>query len=206
MAEPGRRSRHTLLFMVPTDEHDFGARLVEELGGQAVWTAVARYQQPESHHQLLLAALDLAHGRSQADLRLADSAGHPFGPILRYLASHVRWQDGRELLIAGELAYKWFPREQSPEIAQRFEALARTAWRQLCACTLPQVAYLDGTPIPNARIGRHAKRWLLADPARLLVTEVLGGSSSGSVLAGSAHHPVRRASAETAHRWSGRRA
>jgi hypothetical protein len=157
-----------MLFMVPTDEQDFGARLVEELGGQAIWTAVPRYRQPESHHQLLVAALDLAYGRSMADLRLADSAGNPLGPILRYHASHVRWQDSRELLIAGELAYKWFPREQSPEVAQRFDALVRTAWRKLYACTLPHVAYLDRTPIPNARIGRHAKRWLLADPARLL--------------------------------------
>jgi hypothetical protein len=157
-----------MLFMVPTDEHDFGARLVQELGEHAIWTAVARYQQPESHHQLLLAALDLAHGRSQAHLRLTDSDGNPVGPILQYLASRLRWQDGRELLVAGELAYKWFPREEPPEVAQRFGALVRTAWRQLYVCTLPHVAYLDGTPIPNARIGRHAKRWMLADPARLL--------------------------------------
>lgn len=103
-----------MLFMVPTDEHDFGARLVQELGEHAIWAAVARYQQPESHHQLLLAALDLAHGRSQAHLRLTDSDGTPVGPILQYLASRLRWQDGRELLVAGELAYKWFPREEPP--------------------------------------------------------------------------------------------
>jgi hypothetical protein len=168
MAEPGRRSKQTMVFMVPSDEHDFGARLVENLGRQATWTAEPRYRQPASYHPQLLAALDVAHGRSQADLRLTDQAGNPLGPILRYIASYFRWQDGRELLVAGELAYKWFPREEPPEVAQRFEALVRTAWRQLNACTLPHVAYLDGTPIPRARIGRHAKQWLLADQARLL--------------------------------------
>lgn len=158
-----------MVFMVPTDEHDFGTRLVEDLGGQATWTAVLHHQNRERHHfPLLLAALDVADGRRQAHLRLSDSDGNPVGPLLQYTASTLRWQDGRERLIAGELAYKWFPREQSPEVAQRFEALVRTAWRQLNACSLPHVALLDGTPIPNARIGRHAKRWLLADQARLL--------------------------------------
>jgi hypothetical protein len=159
MAEPGRRSKQTMVFMVPTDEYNFGARLVENLGRQAIWTAAPRYRQPASYHPQLLAALDIAHGR-QADLRLTDQAGNPSGPILRYI--------GRELLVAGELAYKWFPHEEPPEVTQRFDALVQTAWRQLNACTLPHVAYLDGTPIPRARIGRHAKQWLVADPARLL--------------------------------------
>lgn len=168
MAEPGRRSKQTMLFMLPTDERDFGARLAEDLGRQAIWTAVPRHRQPESHHPLLLAALDVAYGRSQAYLRLTGPAGQPLGPILQYSSSHVRWQDGREVLVAGCLAYKWFPREEPPEVAQRFEVLVRTAWRHLYACTLPHVAYLDGTPLPGARIGRHGKAWLLADPARLL--------------------------------------
>jgi hypothetical protein len=54
MAEPGRRSTQTMLFMVPTDEHNFGARLAEDLGRQATWTAVPRYQQPESYHRCCL--------------------------------------------------------------------------------------------------------------------------------------------------------
>lgn len=169
MAEPGRRSKHTMVFMVPTDEHDFGTRMVEDLGQQATWTAVLHRPDGQRHDfPLLLAALDVAAGRRQAYLRLADSDGNPVGPILEYTSSAFRWQDGRELLIAGRLAYKWFPGEESPQVAKRFEAVVRTAWRQLNACTLPHVAYLDGTPIPNARIGRHAKRWLLADQARLL--------------------------------------
>jgi hypothetical protein len=50
MAEPGRRSKQTMVFMVPSDEHDFGARLVENLGRQATWTAESRYRQPASYH------------------------------------------------------------------------------------------------------------------------------------------------------------
>jgi hypothetical protein len=169
MVEPGRRSKHTMVFMVPTDEHDFGTRLVEDLGQQATWTAVLHHRVEEKpHFPLLLAALDVAAGRGQAFLRLTDSDGNPIGPILEYTASAFRWQDGRELLVAGRLAYKWFPGQEPPQVVQRFEALVRTAWRQLNACSLPHVALLDGTPIPNARIGRHAKRWLLADQARLL--------------------------------------
>jgi hypothetical protein len=34
MAEPGGRSKQTMVFMVPSDEHDFGARLVEALVGR----------------------------------------------------------------------------------------------------------------------------------------------------------------------------
>ena len=110
MAEPGRRSKHTTLFMVPTDEEEFGARLAEDLGRQATWTAVLHHAQPDSyHHPRLLAALDVAAGRSQAHLRLTDPAGNPLGPILQYTASHLRWQDGREVLVGGELAYKWVP-------------------------------------------------------------------------------------------------
>jgi hypothetical protein len=74
MAEPGGRSKQTMVFMVPSDEHDFGARLVERLGRQAIWTAEPRYRQPASYHPQLLAALDVAYGRSQADLRLTDQA------------------------------------------------------------------------------------------------------------------------------------
>src|SRR5262245_819257 len=168
MAAPGRRSKHATLLMVPTDEQDFGARPANDLGQRATWTAAPHRPQPESyHHPLLLAAVDVA-GRAQAHLRLTKPAGDPLGPILEYTSSQLRWQDGREVLVAGRLACKWFPRGEPSEVAQRFQALLPTAWRQLYACTLPQVAFLDGTPMPSARIGRHAKRWLLAEPARLL--------------------------------------
>jgi hypothetical protein len=81
MAEPGRRSKHTMVFMVPTDEHDFGARLVEDLGHQATWSAVLHRPVGQRHDfPLLLAALDVAAGRRQAHLQLTGSDGNRSAP------------------------------------------------------------------------------------------------------------------------------
>jgi hypothetical protein len=169
VGEPGSRSKQTLLFMVAEDEAAFGERLAEELAGRALWMAVPAYGGPwPTDHRLLRDALDAAYQHHQAYLRVVARDGVPTGPIMQYLASW-RWvQDGREALREGGLSYKWFPAEEPDEIAGRFEELVRIAWRHLFACTHPHVADWTGRPMRRVRIGRHAKEWLLADPARLL--------------------------------------
>jgi hypothetical protein len=169
VGEPGSRSKETLLFMVAEDEAAFGESLAEELAGRALWMSDQAYGGPEpTYHRLLRDALDAADHHIQAFLRVVDRDGVPTGPILQYLASW-RWvQDGREALREGRLAYKWFPDEEPDEIASRFDELVRIAWRHLFACTHPHVADWHGRPMRRARIGRHAKAWVQADPTRLL--------------------------------------
>jgi hypothetical protein len=169
VGEPGSRSKQILLFMVAGDEAAFGASLAEELDGQALWMAVPAYGGPwPTDHRLLRDALDAASHHAQAYLRVVDRDGAPTGPILQYLASWVWVHDGREALREGRLAYKWFPDEHPDEIASRFDELVRIAWRHLVACTHPHLADWTGRPTRRVRIGRHAKAWLQADPARLL--------------------------------------
>jgi hypothetical protein len=172
VGEPGSRSKETLLLMVAEDEAAFGEALAEELDGQALWMAAQAYGglQP-TYHRLLRDALDAADQHAQAFLRVVDRDGVPTGPILQYLASQRFGQwlpDGREALREGRLAYKWFPAEHPAEITSRFHELVRIAWRHLFACTHPHLADWTGRPIRRARIGRHAKAWVQADPTRLL--------------------------------------
>jgi hypothetical protein len=169
VGEPGSRSKETLLFMVAEDEAAFGERLAEELDGRALWMAVPAYGGPwPTDHRLLRDALDAAYQHTQAFLRVVDQEGVPTGPGVQYLASQQWVQDGREALREGRLAYKWVPAEHPDEITHRFDELVRIAWRHLFACTHPHVADWKGRPIRRHRIGRHAKAWLQADPARLL--------------------------------------
>jgi hypothetical protein len=171
VGEPGSRSKQVQLFMVAEDEVAFGERLAEELAGRAQWEAVYEDRGVHTLHWLLHDALDAGYQHSQAFLVLVDRPGEPTGPIVQYLASQPwgQWEgDDREVLRAGRLAYKWYPAEHPPEIASRFDELVRIAWRHLFARTHPHIADWQGRPMRSVRIGRHAKVWVQADPARLL--------------------------------------
>jgi hypothetical protein len=168
MPEPGSRSKQTILFMVPGDEHVFGSSLAAALEGRALWMDSPGWGEQAGAHRLLRDALDAGH-HVQAFLRVTDDDGVPTGPGLQYLASRVgRDEHGVEFLRDGRLAYKWFPGEEPDWLVERFNALIRLAWQHLGACTHPQVADMEGRPVRRARIGSHAKAWLGAEPHRWL--------------------------------------
>jgi hypothetical protein len=169
LPEPGSRSRQVELFMVLEDEDAFGACVAERLNGQAVWMATPRPSREPSYHDSLRAALDASDPPGlQAFIRVVGVGGAPVGPVVQYQASRHDVQDGARVLRNGRLAYKWFPDRETQAVVNQFDNLAQVAWQCMIASTHPHVGLMDGTPIRGARIGSHAKAWVLADPSRML--------------------------------------
>jgi len=155
--------------MVQEDEHAFGACVAERLNGQAVWMATGRSGGEASYHQSLCEALDASDPPGvQAFLRVVGASGVPTGPVVQYQASSHDVRDGASVLRNGRLAYRWFPSRETDFIANQFNNLVQVAWQCMLACTHPHVGLMDGTPVRGARIGTHAKAWMLADPSRML--------------------------------------
>ncbi|MFC4906925.1 hypothetical protein [Actinomadura gamaensis] len=165
--------------MIRADVEAFSAALAPAIARLALWNDQAHTTASE-HLTEVLAVDDV-----QAFLRLRDGSSGQIGPIIQFLTTgHFPYDgfevlpDGRhvpvvmqETLDSGRLAYTWFPDEQTPEIRERFTALAELAFRHVRAVTHPHVARrLDGSHWRNCRIGSHAKQWLREDPPEVSAT------------------------------------
>ncbi|MFI0351404.1 hypothetical protein [Actinomadura sp. 9N407] len=162
------------MFMVPADVQSFSAMLAPRIRGIAAWTDYDGGTAGDDLAQIL------AEEGVQAFLRLLDRSGRPEGPLMQFLNGRINRIDGwdnradgrkipvvdRETLEIGRLAHTWLPADHSPEVQNRFSALATTAHRCIHQVTHPHVAHPDGSPWRAARIGTHAKRWLNQDPSR----------------------------------------
>jgi hypothetical protein len=161
MVERGQQSGRVVLWMVRADEAAFGDDVAAALGGIAAWTALAPGFEVGATRERLSEVLPEWGGGAR--LRLKSG-----GPILQYLQGRLRRPDWSlasdaepgTLLIASELAYRWFPEAESPEHREAFAALVKTTMAILHRHTLPNRVELDGKPYRKSRIGTFAETFV----------------------------------------------
>jgi hypothetical protein len=139
-----------LVWLRRPDEIEFGERLHSELGSTIVWRKIMPGVERGPNSSLLGDLLtDEGNGA-----RLQLKAG---GPIIQYLGSWLRPDaSGNLVLRSGELAFRWSPMDDAPDLRGEFETLAKVTFRVMKVCTLPGLVQLDGKPYRGGRIGRAA--------------------------------------------------
>lgn len=162
MPGPGQKSGMMVLWMRRADEVAFGQQLHAEFGSTIRWRKLMPgiQQGPESP---LLADLLTMEGDGAILQR------NPGEPILQYRGSRMRSSTATEPaeLRSAELGFRWFPAEFSAEVRRDFEALAKSTFRLMRACTLPGRVLMAGKPYRNGRIGKAAFEFVRGENVQL---------------------------------------